>query len=132
MPDRPNIAGSFNGWNPEPMQNLTNFLQKLGPLEKYITNEALFEDLISDPKFRNKYPQVKCLEDCGAKQWSKLEDLRDTQYNKLYTYWGDTLQSILKYKRPQLLNLKLTTYTSYKNIFVTPVFMNPGRQHYLV
>lgn len=34
MPDHPNIAGSFNGWNPELMQNLTNFLQKLGPLEK--------------------------------------------------------------------------------------------------
>jgi hypothetical protein len=34
MPDHPNIAGSFNGWNLKPMQNLTNFLQKLGPLEK--------------------------------------------------------------------------------------------------
>lgn len=50
----------------------------------------------------------------------------------MYTYWGDTLQYILKYKRPQLLNLKLTTYTSYKNIFVAPIFMNPGRQHYLI
>lgn len=52
MPDRPNIAGSFNSWNPEPMQNLTDFLQKMGPPEKQITNEKMFEDLISDPKFR--------------------------------------------------------------------------------
>lgn len=64
----------------------------MGPPEKQIQDEDLFLDLIGDPKFCKKFPDITSLKQCGEKQLNKLEEARQGRLNKLYSnYWGDTL-----------------------------------------